>query len=99
MFYWRVPGNLKLSRLVFFRGEWMFSSTSLHTSRDQHFIRDLLYRWLTDPLSLPSEDYLTTCFVSAPLIALVQLANYYLFIKLLNISPGEMLKHTLGLTG
>jgi fatty acid synthase subunit alpha len=58
-----------------------------------------VFKWLTDPLSLPSEDYLTTCFVSAPLIALVQLANYYLFIKLLNISPGEMLKHTLGLTG
>jgi fatty acid synthase subunit beta len=56
-------------------------------------------RWLRDPSTTPSSDYLLSAPVSFPLIGLTQLAHYCVTCKILGQEPGYLIRTLSGLTG
>lgn len=56
-------------------------------------------KWLEEPENRPPNDYLFSAAISLPLVGLVQLANYYIAYKILQLTPGEMAKSFVGTTG
>ncbi|KAK2767667.1 beta subunit of fatty acid synthetase [Arachnomyces sp. PD_36] len=56
-------------------------------------------KWLDNPQSTPSQEYLISAPVSVPLIGLLQLAYYAALSKTLGRTPGQFLEIYGGLTG
>jgi fatty acid synthase subunit beta len=55
--------------------------------------------WLRKPEVTPERDYLLSAPVSFPLIAVLQLASFYVTCKLWQLSPGEVVEKLHGSTG
>ncbi|KAF2500058.1 beta subunit of fatty acid synthase [Lophium mytilinum] len=55
--------------------------------------------WLRKPETTPERDYLLSAPVSFPLIAVLQLASFYVKCKLWQLNPGEVVQKLHGLTG
>ena len=80
--------------------EILGSLAKADTTRARQYPKGLDFmRWLRDPESTPSTNYLLSAPVSFPLIGLVQLVNYCVACKVLRKSPGELLSRSKGLTG
>jgi hypothetical protein len=56
-------------------------------------------KWLRKPESTPDSDYLLSAPVSFPLIALGQLANFYIACKIWGLTPGDVIESLQGSTG
>ncbi|KAJ9060861.1 fatty acid synthase alpha subunit Lsd1 [Entomophthora muscae] len=56
-------------------------------------------RWLEFPETRPDINYLITAPVSLPTIGLIQLAHYYVTMKVLGMTPEQMRNHFVGATG
>lgn len=80
--------------------EILATLSNIDTTRRQQYPGGLNFmRWLRDPNSTPSSNYLLSAPVSFPLIGLVQLVNYCVLCKVLRKSPGELLTRFKGVTG
>jgi fatty acid synthase subunit beta len=55
--------------------------------------------WIKKPETTPDSDYLLSAPVSFPLIALGQLANFYVACKIWQLTPGEVVENLAGSTG
>ena len=58
-----------------------------------------LQKWLEDPESAPSDDFLATTAVSLPLIGLISLSHYCITCRILDKTPGELRSRLSGVTG
>ncbi|KAI0243885.1 fatty acid synthase alpha subunit Lsd1, partial [Massospora cicadina] len=56
-------------------------------------------RWLESPETRPDMNYLISAPVSLPTIGLIQLAHYYVSMKVLGMNPEQMRNHFVGATG
>ncbi|KAF2008810.1 beta subunit of fatty acid synthase [Aaosphaeria arxii CBS 175.79] len=66
---------------------------------DQYPLGLDFFSWLKKPESTPNSDYLLSAPVSFPLIALVQLCNFYIACKIWQLTPGEVVENLTGSTG
>jgi fatty acid synthase subunit beta len=66
---------------------------------DQYALGLDFFSWIKKPESTPSPDYLLSAPVSFPLIALGQLASFYIACKIWQLTPGEVLSNLQGSTG
>ncbi|KAL2913765.1 fatty acid synthase alpha subunit Lsd1 [Polyrhizophydium stewartii] len=55
--------------------------------------------WLERPDTRPSTDALLATHLSLPLIGLAQLVAYYVLLKTLDMTPGQLREHFVGTTG
>ncbi|EAT83283.2 hypothetical protein SNOG_09091 [Parastagonospora nodorum SN15] len=56
-------------------------------------------KWLKKPETTPDSDYLLSAPVSFPLIALGQLASFYIACKVWGLTPGDVIENLQGSTG
>lgn len=56
-------------------------------------------KWLKKPETTPDSDYLLSAPVSFPLIALGQLASFYIACKIWGLTPGDVIESLQGSTG
>lgn len=66
---------------------------------DQYPLGLDFFTWLKEPETTPNSEYLLSAPVSFPLIALGQLASFYVTCKLWQLTPGEVLENLQGSTG
>jgi fatty acid synthase subunit beta len=66
---------------------------------DQYPLGLDFFSWIKKPESTPSPDYLLSAPVSFPLIALGQLASFYIACKIWQLTPGEVVSNLQGSTG
>ncbi|OCL09018.1 beta subunit of fatty acid synthase [Glonium stellatum] len=69
------------------------------TTIDQYPYGLDFFTWLRKPESTPEREYLLSAPVSFPLIALGQLASFYITCNIWQLSPGEVVDKLHGLTG
>lgn len=56
-------------------------------------------RWIDEAGARPPKEYLFSAAVSLPLVGLIQITNYYVMCKIMDISPGEFSSKFSGTTG
>lgn len=66
---------------------------------DQYPLGLDFFHWLKNPESTPDSEYLLSAPVSFPLIALGQLASFYVACKIWQLTPGEVVENLQGSTG
>ncbi|KAF2463972.1 beta subunit of fatty acid synthase [Lindgomyces ingoldianus] len=66
---------------------------------DQYPLGLDFFKWLKEPQTTPNLEYLLSAPVSFPLIALGQLASFYVACKIWNLTPGEVVENLEGSTG
>ncbi|KAF1998924.1 beta subunit of fatty acid synthase [Amniculicola lignicola CBS 123094] len=66
---------------------------------DQYPLGLDFFSWLKKPDATPNSEYLLSAPVSFPLIALGQLANFYISCKTWQLTPGEVVENLHGSTG
>ncbi|KAJ3072082.1 beta subunit of fatty acid synthetase, partial [Quaeritorhiza haematococci] len=73
--------------------------STCESARDAHASKIDLMSWLDKPDTRPSTQALLATDLSFPIIGLTQLLNYWVMLKVLDMSPGEILKYFVGATG